>query len=75
VEEHRVEGSVVKVYSPAKTVADLFKFRNRYGTDLALEALRDTWRQRKSTVQELLAAAKICRVERIMEPYLEATVS
>ena len=75
VEEHRVEGCVVKVYSPAKTVADLFKFRNRYGTDLALEALRDTWRQRKSTVQELLAAAKICRVERIMEPYLEATVS
>lgn len=75
LEEHRVEGSVVKVYSPAKTVADLFKFRNRYGTDLALEALRDTWRQRKSTVKELLAAAKICRVERIMEPYLEATVS
>ena len=75
VAEHRVEGCVVKVYSPAKTVADLFKFRNRYGTDLALEALRDTWRQRKSTVQELLVAAKICRVERIMEPYLEATVS
>ncbi len=43
VEEHRVEGSVLNVYSPAKTVADLFKFRNRYGTDLALEALRDTW--------------------------------
>jgi len=75
VEEHRVEGSVVKVYSAAKTVADLFKFRNRYGTDLALEALRDIWRQRKSTVQELLTAAKICRVERIMKPYLEATVS
>jgi len=75
VEEHRVEGSVVKVYSAAKTVADLFKFRNRYGTDLALEALRDTWRGRKSTVKEMLAAAKICRVERIMEPYLEATVS
>ena len=65
----------MKVYSPAKTVADLFKFRNRYGTDLALEALRDTWRERKATIKELLVAAKICRVERIMEPYLEATVS
>lgn len=75
VEEHRVEGSVLKVYSPAKTVADLFKFRNRYGTDLALEALRDTWRGRKATIRELLAAAKVCRVERIMDPYLEATVS
>ena len=75
VEEHRVEGAVLKVYSPAKTVADLFKFRNRYGTDLALEALRDTWRERKATIKELHAAAKICRVERIMEPYLEATVS
>jgi len=75
VEEHCVEGSVLKVYSPGKPVADLFKFRNRYGTDLALEALRDTWRGRKSTVKEMLAAAKICRVERIMDPYLEATVS
>ncbi|MBL8240531.1 MAG: hypothetical protein JNM66_24135 [Bryobacterales bacterium] len=75
VEEHSVEGTVLKVYSPAKTVADLFKFRNRYGTDLALEALRDTWRKRKATIKDLHAAAKICRAERIMEPYLEATVS
>lgn len=75
VEEHRVEGKVLKVYSPAKTVADLFKFRNKYGTDLALEALRDTWRKRKATVKELNAAARICRIERIMKPYLEATVS
>lgn len=75
VEKHRVEGTVLKVYSPAKTVADLFKFRNRYGTDLALEALRDTWRKRKATIKELHAAARMCRVERIMQPYLEATVS
>lgn len=75
VEEHRVEGAVVKVYSPAKTVADLFKFRNRLGTDLALEALRDTWRKRKATVKQLQTAAQVCRVERIMKPYLEATVS
>ena len=75
MEEYYVEGSVLKVYSPAKTVADLFKFRSRHGTDLALESLRDTWRERKASFKEPLAAVKICRVERIMEPYLEATVS
>ena len=75
VEEHRVEGTALKVYSPAKTVADLFKFRNRYGTDVALEALRDVWRKRKATVKDLNDAARICRVERIMEPYLESTIS
>lgn len=75
MEEHPVEGSVVKVYSPAKTVADLFKFRNRYLTDLALEALQETWRQRKASGEELLVAGEICRVQRIMGLYLEATVS
>jgi predicted transcriptional regulator of viral defense system len=75
VEEHQVEGSVVKVYSPAKTVADLFKFRNRFGSDLALEALRDVWRTRKATAGELYAAARVCRMGTIMHPYLEATIS
>ena len=75
IEEHRIEGSIVKVYSPAKTVADLFKFRNRYGTDLALESLREVWRKRRATVAELHHSAQVCRVERIMQPYLEATIS
>ena len=75
VEEHLCEGMMLKIYSPAKTVADLFKFRNKLGTDLALEALRDVWRQRKATITELQAAAKVCRVEKIMRPYLEATIS
>ena len=75
MEEHYVEGSLLKVYSTSKTVVDLFKFRSRHGTDLALDVLRDTWRERKATIKELLAAAKICRVERIMELYLEVTVS
>ena len=75
LEEHVVEGTKVKVYTPAKTVADLFKFRNRYGTDLALEALRDVWRKGKATVEELNQCAQVCRVERIMQPYLEATIS
>ena len=75
IEEHHVEGAVLKVYSPAKTVADLFKFRNRYGADLALEALRDVWRKRLATSGELHAAAAACRVERIMAPYMMAVIS
>ena len=74
IEKHPIEGCIVKVYSPAKTVADLFKLRNRYGTDIALEALREVWRKRRATVAELHYCARICRVERIMQPYLEATI-
>jgi hypothetical protein len=75
IEEHKVEGTTVKVYSPAKTVADLFKFRNRYGVDLALEALREVWRKRRATTKELHQCAKVCRVEKIMRPYLEAVIT
>ncbi len=62
----------VKIYSPAKTVADCFKFRNKIGLDVALEALRETWRSRKGTMDELWEAAKACRVGNVMRPYLEA---
>ena len=75
IEEHKAEGTTVKVYSPAKTVADLFKFRNRYGVDLALEALREVWRKRRATTKELHRCAKVCRVEKIMRPYLEAVIT
>ncbi len=50
VEEHEVDRITVKIYSPAKTVADCFKFRNRVGLDVSLEALRETWRSRKATM-------------------------
>lgn len=73
-ETHVIENVDVKVYSPAKTVADCFKFRNKIGLDVAIEALRETWRDRKATVDELLKAASICKVERVMRPYMEATV-
>jgi predicted transcriptional regulator of viral defense system len=72
VEEHEVDRVPVKVYSPAKTVADCFKFRNKIGLDVALEALRETWRSRKATMDELWKAAKVCRVANVMRPYLEA---
>jgi predicted transcriptional regulator of viral defense system len=72
VEEHEVDRVPVKIYSPAKTVADCFKFRNKIGLDVALEALRDTWRNQKATMDELWEAAKVCRVANVMRPYLEA---
>jgi predicted transcriptional regulator of viral defense system len=72
VQEHDVDGVPLKVYSPAKTVADCFKFRSRVGLDVALEALRD-WRNRAAfDVEEQLAQARNCRVEAVLRPYLEA---
>ena len=72
VEEHEIDRIPVKIYSSAKSVADCFKFRNKIGLDVALEALRETWRDRRVTMDELWEAAKICRVTNVMRPYLEA---
>jgi len=72
VEEHRIEGVDVKVYSLAKTIADCFKYRSKVGLDVALEALRDALRQRRVTIDELCDAASVCRVENVMRPYLES---
>jgi hypothetical protein len=66
---------MVKVYSVAKTLADLFKHRNKVGLDVALEALREAWRERRFTMEALDRAARACRVERVMRPYVEAVVS
>lgn len=74
IEEYEISRVQVKIYSPAKTVADCFKFRNKIGLDVALEALRETWRSRKATMEELWEAAKVCRVANVMRPYLEAIV-
>lgn len=71
VQEHELPGGVVRVYAPAKTVADCFKYRNKLGLDMAVEALRDGWRRQKFTLAELTAAAQICRVRRVIQPYLE----
>lgn len=71
-EVHRIEGVAVGIYSPAKTVADCFKFRSKIGLDVALEALRECVGQRKATIREIHQFARICRVARVMQPYLEA---
>jgi len=72
LKEHSLPGGVVRVYSPAKTVADCFKFRNKFGLDVALEALRETWRARRATMDELNRFARACRVANVMRPYLES---
>ncbi len=74
IQEHVLNGVAVKIYSPAKTVADCFKFRNKVGLDVAIEALHEAWRSRKVTMDDLVEAAEVDRVSKIMRPYLEATV-
>ena len=75
VQEKQVTGGEIHVFSPAKTVADCFKYRNKIGIDLAIEALRDALRHRKATLNEIHRFAKVCRVERVMRPYLESVAS
>lgn len=75
VEEYQAEGARIKVYGVAKTLADLFKYRNKVGLDVALEALREAWRARRFTMDELDRYARICRVQRVMGPYLELLVA
>ncbi len=74
VEEHKLEGVTVHVYSPAKTVADCFKYRNKIGLDVAIEALRECRRSRYCTMDDLWHYAAICRVRNVMRPYLESLV-
>ncbi|MDY7038547.1 MAG: type IV toxin-antitoxin system AbiEi family antitoxin domain-containing protein [Thermodesulfobacteriota bacterium] len=72
IEMHDIEGVTVRIYNPAKTVADCFKYRNKIGLDVSLEALRECIRGRRCTHDELWHYAKVCRVANVMRPYLEA---
>lgn len=71
IEIHDIHGVPLRVYSCAKTVADCFKFRSKVGLDVAVAALRDGWRQKRFTMDELWQFAQICRVTSAMRPYLE----
>jgi hypothetical protein len=72
MKEYPVRGESLKVYTPAKTVADCFKFRNKIGLDVAMEALKECYHLKKATMDEVWAAAKICRVAKVMRPYMES---
>ena len=74
IEEHPIEGRTVRVYNLAKTVADCFKYRNKIGLDVALEALKEGWRLRRITLADLNEFARIDRVQNVMRPYIEAVV-
>jgi predicted transcriptional regulator of viral defense system len=74
IETHKLEGQAVRIYGVAKTLADCFKYRNKIGLDIALEALHDAWRKRRVSIDDINRFARVCRVERIMRPYLEGLV-
>lgn len=74
VEERDIDGVAVKFYSPEKTLADCFKFRNKIGMDVVLEALKFYRERKKLKLEKLLEYAKICRVRNVMRPYLEASL-
>jgi len=73
--EKELYGLKFKIYSPAKTVADCFKFRNKIGIEVAQEALREGYRQKLFTIPELITEARVCRVVKIISPYIESLLS
>lgn len=74
IETHILNGVSVKIYGVAKTIADCFKFRNKIGLDVALEALKQGLREKRVSIDEIWSVAKVCRVHNVIKPYLEAIV-
>ena len=74
IEKHIIDGVSVKIYTPEKTLADCFKFRNKLGMDVVIEALRLYKSRQKFNLEDLLKYGKVCRVNKVMIPYLEATI-
>jgi len=72
IEAHVIDGVPVRVTSVARTVADCFKFRNKIGLDVALEALQEAWRTRRFNMDELWRYATLCRVANVIRPYMES---
>jgi predicted transcriptional regulator of viral defense system len=72
VVKSKTNNATIRVYSPAKTVVDCFRFRNKIGLDIAIEALRDCRRKKAASVDEIWEAAKVCRMATVMKPYMEA---
>lgn len=72
IEVHAVDGVPVRITGIAKTVTDCFKYRNKIGLDVALEALHDAWREKRVSSDDLWLYAKVCRVANVMRPYLDS---
>jgi predicted transcriptional regulator of viral defense system len=72
IEDHQIDGVTVRVTSVERTVADCFKFRNKIGLDVAMEALREAWTNKRVSMDELWRCATLCRVANVMRPYMES---
>lgn len=75
IEQRRVQGVAMRMTSPARTVVDCFRYRNKLGIDVALEALKDSLRTRRTSVGAIVRAAQVCRVYTVMKPYIQAVVA
>jgi len=74
IETHKIDGVPVRIYSPEKTIADCFKYRNKIGLDTAIEALKLYREKKHLESEEIMQSARTCRVEKVIRPYLEALV-
>jgi predicted transcriptional regulator of viral defense system len=72
IETHKLDGASVRIYSPEKTISDCFKYRNKIGLDTAIEALKLYREKRRFKAEDLMQIARVCRVEKVIRPYLEA---
>ena len=75
VDARVIQGVATRITSPARTVVDCFRYRNKIGIDVALEALKESLRTRRTTVDAIMRAAQVCRVSSVMTPYLEAVLA
>jgi len=74
IETHNIEGVDVRIYCAAKTVADCFKYRNKIGLEIAIEALTDCIRHKKASRDQIWQYAKMCRVSKVIRSYMEAII-
>ena len=72
IERHMIEGASVKITSPAKTIVDCFRFRNKIGTDIAISAMREALRKRRCKPDEIIRLARSLRIASVVRPYIEA---
>ena len=74
IDKHNFDGISTQIYNPEKTIADCFKFRNKIGKNIALEALAFYKERKKFNTSKLIKFAKICRIENVMRPYIESII-
>lgn len=74
IEKHTIDGIELKVFSVARTIVDCFKYRNKIGLEVALVALKEAWLEKRFTMEELAHYSDLCRVRRVMQPYLESLI-